>query len=70
MEEAGAAAVVLHSLFEEQIEIESHDLHHFLEAAESYAESISYFPNLQSYNLGPKATLTIFARPRKHCRSP
>jgi dihydroorotate dehydrogenase (fumarate) len=58
MEEAGASAVVLHSLFEEQIEIESLDLHHFLDqGTESYAESLSYFPNMRSYNLGPDGYL-------------
>ena len=31
MEDAGAAAVVMHSIFEEQIEFEQETLHHFLE---------------------------------------
>jgi dihydroorotate dehydrogenase (fumarate) len=54
MEDAGAAAVVLHSLFEEQIDVESHHLDRYLShGAESYAESISYFPDLHDYNLGP-----------------
>lgn len=55
MEEAGAGAVVLHSLFEEQIILESLDLSQFLDSGtESYAESLSYFPNMQEYNLGPE----------------
>jgi dihydroorotate dehydrogenase (fumarate) len=54
MEDAGIAAVVLHSLFEEQIEIESHTLdRHLSAAAESYHESLTYFPDLTSYNIGP-----------------
>jgi dihydroorotate dehydrogenase (fumarate) len=58
MESAGAGAVVLHSLFEEQIERESLDLSHFLEhGAESYSESLSYFPDMASYNLGPEGYL-------------
>ena len=58
MEDAGAAAVVLHSLFEEQIEIESGALDRALSAGtETYAESLSYFPDLQSYNLGPDGYL-------------
>jgi dihydroorotate dehydrogenase (fumarate) len=58
MEEAGAAAVVLHSLFEEQIEIESRDLARFLEhGTESYPESLSYFPDMADYNLGPEGYL-------------
>lgn len=45
MEDFGAGAVVLHSLFEEQIEAESKQLHHYLElGTESYAESLDYLP--------------------------
>ncbi|HUF39678.1 MAG TPA: dihydroorotate dehydrogenase-like protein [Anaerolineales bacterium] len=54
MEDAGMAAVVLHSLFEEQITLESVDLDNFLSlGTESFAESLSYFPEMGSYNLGP-----------------
>ena len=42
MEDAGAAAVVLHSLFEEQIDIESDELDRFLDdGTESFAESLT-----------------------------
>ena len=45
MEDAGAAAVVFHSLFEEQIRRDHHDLEFYLEqGTESYAESLTYFP--------------------------
>jgi dihydroorotate dehydrogenase (fumarate) len=58
MEDAGISAVVLHSLFEEQIEIESHELDRFLsDGAGSYSESTSYFPDLTAYNIGPDAYL-------------
>jgi dihydroorotate dehydrogenase (fumarate) len=58
MEDAGLSAIVLHSLFEEQITIESQQLDRFLDnQADSYAESLSYFPNLTSYNIGPDAYL-------------
>lgn len=58
MEDAGAAAVVLHSLFEEQIDVESHHLDRYLEyGTESYAESLSYLPDLATYNLGPDGYL-------------
>jgi dihydroorotate dehydrogenase (fumarate) len=54
MEDAGAAAVVLYSLFEEQITHESQELDHFLSrGTDTYAESLSYFPNLERYNLEP-----------------
>jgi dihydroorotate dehydrogenase (fumarate) len=58
MEQAGASAVVLHSLFEEQIEMESLDLNYYLNhGTEGYAESLSYFPDMADYNLGPDGYL-------------
>jgi dihydroorotate dehydrogenase (fumarate) len=58
MEDAGAAAVVLHSLFEEQIVVESQELDRQLSAGtESFAESLTYFPDMTSYNLGPEGYL-------------
>ena len=54
MEDSGAAAVVLHSLFEEQITLESQELDRYLtQGTESYAESLSYFPDLGNYRIGP-----------------
>ena len=56
MEDAGAAAVVLPSLFEEQITLESHQLdRHLSQASESNAEALTYFPDLQHYRLAPDA---------------
>ncbi len=58
LEDAGAAAIVLHSLFEEQINVESAQLDRYLsDGAESYAEALSYFPDLHAYNLGPDGYL-------------
>jgi dihydroorotate dehydrogenase (fumarate) len=58
MEDSGAAAVVLHSLFEEQITAEEQSLDRLLsQGTESYAEALSYFPELQSYGMGPDAYL-------------
>ena len=58
MEDAGAGAVVLHSLFEEQIMFESNHLDRFLtHGTESFAESLSYFPDLGNYKLGPDGYL-------------
>lgn len=66
MEEAGAAAVVLHSLFEEQIRQEEHDLVHGLEhGTESYAESLSYFPAQSEYRLGTEEYLRLIEGCRK-----
>jgi dihydroorotate dehydrogenase (fumarate) len=54
MEDAGAAAVVLQSLFEEQLEIESADLDRFLiESSESSAESVTHFPEMTGWVRGP-----------------
>ncbi len=58
MEDAGAGAVVLHSLFEEQITLESQQLdQHLSHGTESFAESLTYFPDMRDYNLGPDAYL-------------
>ena len=51
LEEAGAAAIVMYSLFEEQIGFDSYYIdYHLTQGVDSYAESISYFPDMQSYN--------------------
>ena len=49
---AGAPAVVLHSLFEEQIEMEDglHE-HLIIRGTESHAEAVSYFPKLESFTV-------------------
>jgi dihydroorotate dehydrogenase (fumarate) len=53
LEDAGAAAVVLFSLFEEQITHEARELDYYLDrGAYSFAESLTYFPDLEQYNLG------------------
>jgi len=58
MEDSGASAVVLPSLFEEQIQVESNTLDHFLwQGTESFAESLTYIPNMEGYKLGPDGYL-------------
>ncbi len=58
IEDAGAAALVMYSLFEEQITHESHELDHYLErGTHTFAESLSYFPDLNYLNLGPEPYL-------------
>ncbi len=58
LEDAGAAAVVMYSLFEEQLTHESQELHHYLErGTNSFAESLDYFPELDTYNMGPELYL-------------
>jgi dihydroorotate dehydrogenase (fumarate) len=66
MQDAGAGAVVLHSLFEEQIEVESRALDRSLSyGTESYAEAVSYFPDLYRHNLGPDGYLEHVRRAKK-----
>ena len=63
LEDAGAAAVVMHSLFEEQINVESQELDRYLSyGTESFAESLTYFPDLTDYNLGPDEYLEHLRR--------
>lgn len=58
--EAGVGAVVLPSLFEEQLEREARHLDMGLsQGAESFAEALSYFPDLGEYNLGPEKHLEL-----------
>ncbi len=63
MEDAGASAIVMYSLFEEQIEGESHLLDHYLSyGSESFAEALDYFPEMDSYNIGPDSYLDLIQR--------
>jgi dihydroorotate dehydrogenase (fumarate) len=58
VEDAGASAIVMHSLFEEQITHESRQLDHYLSyGAESHAEARSYFPEAHTYRVGPDGYL-------------
>jgi dihydroorotate dehydrogenase (fumarate) len=66
MEDAGAAAIVLHSLFEEQLDVEGGLLDRYLtDCAESHAEALSYFPDLHRYNLGPDGYLEHVRRAKR-----
>src|SRR3954454_17864686 len=58
MEDCGASAVVLHSLFEEQINIESNELDRMLwDSSSTSAEANDYFPDLGNYSIGPDGYL-------------
>jgi len=61
--DAGAAALVLHSLFEEQLRLESAELdYHLTHGTESYPEALSYFPEPAEYRLGPEEYLDHIAK--------
>jgi len=58
MEDCGASAVVLYSLFEEQLTLERYELsHHLTAGTESFPESLSYFPEPREFRLGPEEYL-------------
>jgi len=60
LEDVGASAVVMYSLFEEQITFDSYYLdYHLTHGTHSYAESISYFPDMENYNVGPDEYLKL-----------
>ena len=58
LEDAGASAVVLYSLFEEQLRQESVELdHHLSTGTDSFAESLTFFPQASEFRLGPEGYL-------------
>jgi dihydroorotate dehydrogenase (fumarate) len=71
MEDAGASAVVLYSLFEEQLRQDRAELHQSMEqGTESFAEALTYFPEPESFNLGPEEYLKHIAQAKKAVRIP
>ncbi|HET8674243.1 MAG TPA: dihydroorotate dehydrogenase-like protein [Blastocatellia bacterium] len=71
LEDAGAAGVVMYSLFEEQITAESFYLDYYLNhGTDSYAESLSYFPESYSYNIGPDEYLELIRRAKQSLNIP
>src|ERR1041384_5393736 len=63
MEDAGAPAVVLYSLFEEQLRLERAELHHHLiHGTESFPEALTYFPEPAEFHVGPEQYLKHIAR--------
>lgn len=71
MEDAGAAAVVLHSLFEEQLRIERLNLHSAMTAGtESFAESLTYFPEPEDFKVGPEMYLNHIQKAKAAVKIP
>ncbi|PIE83393.1 MAG: dihydroorotate dehydrogenase [Candidatus Contendobacter odensis] len=63
LEDAGASAVVMFSLFEEQLQHDSAALEHLMTAGtESFAESLNYFPDMDDYTVGPDHYLDLLRR--------
>ena len=63
LEDAGASAVVLYSVFEEQLCQEQAELEHHLSAgSQSFAESLTYFPKASEFHTGPEEYLRHIQR--------
>lgn len=66
LEDAGAAAVVMHSLFEEQITFDSYYIDYYLsQGADSYPESLNYLPEMQGYNVSPTEYMNLIRRAKE-----
>jgi dihydroorotate dehydrogenase (fumarate) len=71
MEDNGAAAVVLYSLFEEQLRQDRLELAQSLEhGTNSFAESLTYFPEPEEFRLGPEEYLQHIAKAKAACKVP
>jgi dihydroorotate dehydrogenase (fumarate) len=71
MEDAGVSAIVMYSLFEEQIIHESLELDHYLtRGADSFAEALSYLPDGGMYAVGPDKYLNQVAGLKKALKIP
>jgi dihydroorotate dehydrogenase (fumarate) len=71
IEDAGVAAVVLPSLFEEQLRLESEALDADLSrGVDEFAEAMSYLPNLSSYNAGPDGYLALIRQAKRSVSIP
>ena len=66
MAEAGAGAIVLHSLFEEQIRHDAGELDFYLQqGTERFPESLTYFPHVDDYLLGPDEYLEHISKAKR-----
>lgn len=71
LEDAGIGAVVMYSLFEEQIIHESHALDYFLNhGTESFSEALTYFPDMEHYNVGPDGYLDMIRKLKESVQVP
>jgi len=71
MEDNGASAVVLYSLFEEQLRQDRLELAQSLESGtNSFAESLTYFPEPEEFRLGPEEYLKHIAKAKAACKLP
>jgi dihydroorotate dehydrogenase (fumarate) len=71
LEDAGAAAIVMYSLFEEQIAHEAAELNYYLTyGSETYAEALTYFPEPQEFHLGPDEYVNLLRKAKESLNIP
>lgn len=71
MEDFGASAVVLYSLFEEQLISDRLEMHeHLTHGTESFSEALSFFPEPPVFSLGPEGYLNLIAKAKKAVHIP
>ena len=71
LEDAGASAVVLYSLFEEQLYQERVEFDHYLNAGtESSPESVTYFPRSREFHVGPEGYLNHIRKAKEAVKIP
>ncbi len=71
LEDAGASAIVMYSLMEEQIEAEAENIDNALEyGTNSYAEATSYLPDMPKYQVGPERYLELLHKGKQSVSIP
>jgi dihydroorotate dehydrogenase (fumarate) len=70
MEEAGAGAAVLPSVFQEQIERQDEDLYHTSSHSGQVESSASFVPDMADYNAGPDSYLQLIELAKKNVKMP
>src|SRR5664279_3126445 len=66
LQDAGASAIVMYSLFEEQIEAESENLDAAMElGTNSYAEATTYLPDMPKYHIGPDRYIDLLHKAKR-----
>jgi dihydroorotate dehydrogenase (fumarate) len=71
LEQAGAGAITLHSLFEEQITMDREATEHHTEAHDDiFGEALTYFPRYEDFNIGPDEYLNKIRETKQITRLP
>src|SRR5664279_1500247 len=71
MEDAGASAIVFHSLFEEQLRRDHHELNFYLEQSTDLSpEALNFFPEPPAFQVGPEAYVENIAKAKAAVKIP